>query len=67
MHNSKETVEIAAGHGLPPLPPDAPGRPKGTRYREQFGVIVLCRDEAEHRAVYEALTAQGYACKVVRT
>ena len=38
----------------------------GFKYREQFGVIVLCRNEAEHRAVYEHLKAEGYKCKVVR-
>lgn len=38
----------------------------GFKYKEQFGVIVMCRDEAEHRAVYERLKAEGYKCKVVR-
>ena len=52
---------------LPPLPPGSPGKPKGNRYKEQFGVIVVCRNEAHHQEVYEALSAQGYTCKVVRT
>ena len=51
----------------PPLPADAPGRPPTSRYREQFGVIVLCHDEAHQANVYDALTAQGHACKVVTT
>ena len=38
----------------------------GFKYREQFGVIVICKDEAEHKTVYERLKAQGYKCKVVR-
>lgn len=38
----------------------------GFKYREQFGVIVICKDEAEHKVVYEQLKAQGYKCKVVR-
>lgn len=38
----------------------------GFRYKERFGVIVMCKDEAEHRAVYERLKAEGYRCKVVR-
>lgn len=38
----------------------------GFRYKEQFGVIVVCKDEAEHRAVYERLKNEGYKCKVVR-
>lgn len=38
----------------------------GFTYKEQFGVIVVCRDEAHHREVYERLKAEGYNCKVVR-
>lgn len=38
----------------------------GFRYKEKFGVIVMCKDEAEHKAVYERLKAEGYKCKVVR-
>ena len=38
----------------------------GFKYKERFGVIVLCRDEAEHKVVYERLKAEGYKCKVVR-
>lgn len=45
--------------------PKLPGA-NGFKYREQFGVIVICKDEAEHKAVYERLKAQGYKCKVVR-
>lgn len=37
------------------------------RYQEQYGVIVLCTDEGQQQTVYEDLTAQGYACKVVAT
>ena len=52
---------------LPDLPPGAPGRPTGRRYRQQFGVIVLVEDEDAQRAVFDALTAQGHRCKVVCT
>lgn len=52
---------------LPPLPEKSPGIPKGTRYKEQFGVIVICRDEVHHREVFEGLSGQGYNCKAVRT
>lgn len=50
---------------LPPLDAKAPGI-NGFRYKPRFGVIVICRDEAEHRTVYERLKAEGYKCKVVR-
>lgn len=52
---------------LPPLPPGAPGRPKDDRYRQQYGVIVVCAGEAEQRRVYAALKAKGHRCKVVVT
>ncbi len=38
----------------------------GFQYKEQFGVIVVCKDEDEHKAVYERLKNLGYNCKVVR-
>lgn len=50
---------------LPQLPEGAPGRNK-FRYKEQFGVVVICRDEAEHKQVFERLAAQGYKLKAVR-
>ena len=38
-----------------------------TAYREQYGVIVICQDEAEQEAVYNQLSAEGLTCKVVVT
>ncbi|WP_300734745.1 hypothetical protein [uncultured Desulfovibrio sp.] len=38
----------------------------GFTYKEKFGVIVMCKDEADHKAVYERLKSEGYTCKVVR-
>ena len=35
------------------------------RYREQYGVIVICRDEAEQRRIYNALARKGLTVKVV--
>lgn len=53
---------------LPPLAPDAPKRPKGSRYRQQHGVVIVCEDEAGQRAVYEGLAAIGRGkLKVVST
>lgn len=34
-------------------------------YQEQYGVIVMCKDEHEQEEVYTNLTAEGYTCKVV--
>ena len=36
-------------------------------YKEQYGVIVMCKDEQEQEVIYNDLTAQGYECKVVAT
>jgi hypothetical protein len=52
---------------LPPLPQGAPGKPKGNRYKPQFGIIVLAEDEPAQAALFEALKAQGHRCKVVNT
>lgn len=35
------------------------------KYHQQYGVIVICKDEAEQKAVYERLAAQGLTLKVV--
>lgn len=42
----------------------APGR-NGFNYRQQYGVVVICLDEAEQIAVYQTLKAQGYKLRVV--
>jgi len=45
-------------------PEGAPGR-NGYTYRPGYGVIVLCTDEPNQKAVYERLKREGYALKVV--
>ena len=52
---------------LPKLSAGAPGRPKGERYKEQYGLIIVCGDAAEQRAFYERLKAQGFNPRVVVT
>lgn len=37
----------------------------GFKYKEQYAVIVICKDEAEQQNVYERLHAEGYSLKVV--
>ena len=41
-----------------------PGR-NGFRYKEQFGVIVVCDSETHQERVYKVLTGSGYRCRVV--
>lgn len=37
------------------------------KYTEQYGVIVICGDEAEQERVYDELKAEGRNCRVVTT
>ncbi len=34
-------------------------------YKEQYGVIVMCKTEEEQEEIYNKLTEEGYECKVV--
>lgn len=34
-------------------------------YKEQYGVIVICRDEKEQQEIYERLRAEGLTLKIV--
>lgn len=50
---------------LPTLADNAPGK-NGFKYKPRFGVIVVCKDEEEHKHVYEHLRGQGHKCRLVR-
>lgn len=41
--------------------------PGDGRYKEQYGVIVICEDEQHQEAVYNDLREAGYQCRVVVT
>lgn len=34
-------------------------------YKEQYGVIVMCKSEEEQEKIYNRLTEEGFECKVV--
>lgn len=36
-------------------------------YKEQYGVLVTCSDEADQEIIYNQLVEKGYECKVVAT
>lgn len=40
--------------------------PEG-KYKEQYGVIIVCVDAVDQEKIYNALKGQGYECKVVVT
>lgn len=44
-----------------------PGSPPGFNYIEQYGVIVMCKDEAEQEQIYNRLIGEGFNCRVVAT
>lgn len=41
--------------------------PKGQRYKEQYGVVVICEDEPHQQQINEDLHRRGLRCKVVVT
>lgn len=53
--------------GKTPPAVKAPRRPgeNGFRHRQQFGLVVVCRDEAHQQRLYARLTKLGLAPKVV--
>lgn len=59
--------QLAQDAGIVPTDtfPDLTPGPDG--YKEQYGVIVICEDEAEQERVYETLKDEGYTCRVVTT
>ena len=50
-----------AGDGPDPFDDD------GIEGKNQYGVIVICGNDAEQEAVFEKLSREGYTCKIVVT
>ena len=44
-----------------------PAEKKRDAYREQYGVIIICDDEAHQKRVYDDLRGRGYRPRVVAT
>ena len=38
---------------------------RGFTYKEQYAVVVMCKDEKEQAEIYDRLKAEGYTLKVV--
>jgi hypothetical protein len=58
--------DLSFPESSPPPPDITLGRKQGV-YREQYGVIVVCRDEAHQRETFERLTSLGYKPRIVVT
>lgn len=41
--------------------------PPESKYREQYGVIVICKDESDQKRVFEDFSKRGLSCRVVTT
>jgi hypothetical protein len=41
--------------------------PDDNRYKEQYGVIIICSDSNEQETVYNKMNDSGYMCRVVVT
>lgn len=39
--------------------------PPSFNYKEQYGVIVMCKSEEDQEKIYNRLTEEGFECKVV--
>ena len=44
---------------------ESAGDMNGFNYKQQYGVVVICKDEKEQREVYDRLLAEGLTLKVV--
>lgn len=47
--------------------PGGAGTEPNFNYKEQYGVIVMCKSEGEQELVYTRLVGEGFECKVVTT
>ncbi len=56
--------ELASLESLDAMAPAPEAKPE-IDIPDTFQVLVDCRDESDQRAVYEQLTRQGYACRVL--
>lgn len=56
-----DVTSLESGEGELVEPSGAPSY----NYHAQYGVIVMCEDEAEQEKIYNHLIEEGYNCKVV--
>lgn len=59
--SEQDLERLLATPGEPPSEQQEPGE------QRPFGVLVICADAADQRAVFEQLTAEGHTCKEVVT
>lgn len=59
----KENVSSSEGEQISGS--EQPNLSSNFNYKEQYGVIVMCKDEREQEKIYTRLTDEGFSCKVV--
>lgn len=59
--------DLAEQNDLDFTAPDTMLEPGEDKYKEQYGVIVICRDEAHQERVYAELQGAGHECRIVVT
>lgn len=62
-----EVEELTTQDDISDEPAEAIATASNFRYREQYGVIVICESEDDQTQIYSKLSEQGYVCKVVAT
>ena len=50
---------------MPPKKPLKKLGKNGYKYREQYGVIIVCDDESHQQTLFNNLKKQGHKCRVV--
>lgn len=56
-----EMTDMLSNGSIVPPPPGS------SAYQEQYGVIVMCRNETHQKEIFDRLQAEGLECKVVVT
>ena len=46
-------------------PPEIPDLPKELCYKEKWGIVIDCQDEAEQRKAFDFVTAGGFQARIV--
>jgi ParB-like chromosome segregation protein Spo0J len=62
-----DTADLENALAGPAAAADGIEDPPASKYSEQYGVIVLCVDEADQKSVFERLKAEGLKVRVVAT
>lgn len=66
-YTNEELDDLVASASKEAAETEAPGDPGGNRYKEQYGVIVMCESAGQQEDMYNRLVGEGLQVKVVVT